>query len=106
MPDWSSVAESFDAVRSSWAGFITTEGCIASMGDGVVTMLRYWGSERTLWLHDCFTEPEPLDSPVLTDRISDDDRRTRGNWEERQDQDDDLSAKPMKTQTLRDGRQC
>ena len=23
-------------------------------------MLRYWRSERTLWLHDVFGDPEPL----------------------------------------------
>jgi len=68
LPAWSSVAGSFDAIHLSWAGFITTEGCVTEMGGGAVTMLRYWGSERTLWLHDCFTEPEPLDAPVLSGR--------------------------------------
>jgi len=72
LPDWTGVAGSFDAVHLSWAGFITTEGCITDMGGGAVTMLRYWGSERTLWLHDCFTEPEPLDAPVLSGRINGD----------------------------------
>ncbi len=72
LPDWASVAESFDAVHLSWAGFITTEGCVTDMGDGAVTMLRYWGSERTLWLHDCFTEPEPLNAPALSGRVNGD----------------------------------
>jgi len=72
LPDWSSVAESFDAVHLSWAGFITTEGCVTPVGDGAFTMLRYWGSERTHWLHDCFSEPEPLDAPALSGRVNGD----------------------------------
>jgi hypothetical protein len=29
-------------------------------------MLRYWSSERTLWLRDVFREPTPLDAPNLS----------------------------------------
>lgn len=29
-------------------------------------MLRYWGSERTLWLHDVFGEPQTTDPPSLS----------------------------------------
>lgn len=63
VPDWRSVAELSDGVRLSWAGFITSEGCITDLGDGDVAMLRYWGSERTLWLADVFGAPEPGPPP-------------------------------------------
>jgi hypothetical protein len=33
-------------------------------------MLRYWSSERTLWLHDVFGAPTPLNPPDLSGRIS------------------------------------
>lgn len=33
-------------------------------------MLRYWHSERTLWLRDVFGEPEPLEAPLLTGVVS------------------------------------
>jgi len=72
LPDWSRVAETFDAVHLSWAGFTTTEGCVTPIGDEAVMMLRYWSSERTHWLHDCFTQPEPLDAPALSRRINGD----------------------------------
>jgi hypothetical protein len=69
LPDWSAVARSFDAVHLSWAGFITTEGFVSAVAPAVVTMLRYWGSERSLWLVDVFGEPEPLPAPELTGRV-------------------------------------
>jgi uncharacterized protein YndB with AHSA1/START domain len=87
LPDWRAAANSFDAVHLSWAGFITTEGFVATMEPGVVTMLRYWGSERTLWLADRFGEPEPLAAPAVmgsvdeiegTDSIADQDRSASG----------------------------
>lgn len=59
VPDWRSVAEHYDGVHLSWAGFITAEGCISDLDSGDVTMLRYWSSERTHWLADVFGEPEP-----------------------------------------------
>jgi hypothetical protein len=40
LPDWSSVATSFDGIHLSWAGFITTEGYVITADDGKVTMLR------------------------------------------------------------------
>ena len=57
VPDWGSVAGEHDGIHLSWAGFITSEGTIIDLGDGDVTMLRYWFSERTLWLADVFAEP-------------------------------------------------
>jgi hypothetical protein len=70
LPDWSAVAQDFDGVDLSWAGFLTSEGFVADLPSGGVTMLRYWGSERTLWLHDVFGQPEPLPAPELSGRMN------------------------------------
>jgi hypothetical protein len=69
LPDWDAVAHDFDGVHLSWAGFLTTEGFVSDLTDGGVTMLRYWGSERTLWLHDVFGEPTPLAPPIFSNRF-------------------------------------
>lgn len=62
VPDWPAVAAHDDGVHLSW-GLHTAEG-FGDWSDGIVTMLRYWMSERTLWLAEVFGEPEPLGSPV------------------------------------------
>ena len=72
LPDWGCVRHDFDGVHLSWTGFITTEGRVSNLADGSVTMLRYWGSERTLWLADVFREPEPLSAPALSGRVNGD----------------------------------
>ena len=64
VPDWRRVADVHDGVHLSWAGFLTTEGCIVDLGGGDVAMLRHWGSERTHWLADVFGDPEPLPPPA------------------------------------------
>jgi hypothetical protein len=66
LPDWDAVARDYDGVHLSWGGFLTTEGYVSDLPGGGVTMLRYWGSERTLWLRDVFGEPTPLDAPNLS----------------------------------------
>ncbi len=66
LPDWEAVAQDYQGVHLSWGGFLTTEGYVADVGHGGVTMLRYWGSERTLWLADVFGDPQPLDAPELS----------------------------------------
>jgi hypothetical protein len=70
LPDWAAVAADHDGVHLSWAGFLTTEGRVVDLGDGAVTMLRYWASERTLWLADVFGEPEPRPAPRLSGRVA------------------------------------
>lgn len=65
VPDWQSVANQYDGVHLSWAGFITSEGFISNLGDGDVTMLRYWFSERTLWLADVFGDPHRAPDPHI-----------------------------------------
>jgi hypothetical protein len=69
LPDWEAVAHDFDGVHLSWAGFLTTEGFVSDLSAGGVTMLRYWGSERTLWLHDVFGNPAPLAPPTFSNRF-------------------------------------
>ena len=63
LPNWAAIAEHYDGVHLSWAGYLTTEGLVTDMDDGVVTMLRYWDGEQTHWLADVFGEPEPLGPP-------------------------------------------
>ena len=70
LPDWTAVAETYDGVHLSWAGVLTAEGFVSDLPGGGVTMLRYWSSERTLWLRDAFGEPEPLAAPALSGRVS------------------------------------
>ena len=65
VPDWPSVARRYDGVHLSWAGFITSEGCIVDLDGGDVAMLRYWFSERTLWLADVFGDPEAAPDPQV-----------------------------------------
>jgi hypothetical protein len=69
VPDWPAVARDYDGVHLSWAGYLTTEGFIADLADGATTMLRYWFSERTLWLADVFGQPRPLGAPRLSGRV-------------------------------------
>ncbi|HEX7096566.1 MAG TPA: hypothetical protein VF183_11830 [Acidimicrobiales bacterium] len=68
-PDWAAIAADLDAVHLTWSGFLTTEG--RTLGDAVLP-LQYWFSERTLWLHDVFGDPEPLGPPVLDERFGPD----------------------------------
>lgn len=75
MPDWERVGEDYDGVHLSWAGKLTCEGRVVDvpdLGDDVVTMVRYWGSERTSWLNDVFGVPEPLAAPSLSGRTNGD----------------------------------
>ncbi len=66
LPDWRRVAADFDGVHVSWAGFVTAEGFISDLPGAGVAMLRYWGSERTLWLNDVFGPATPLPAPALS----------------------------------------
>ena len=69
LPDWEAVADDFDGVHLSWAGFLIAEGSVSDLARGGVTMLRDGGSERTLWLHDVFENPAPLAPPTISDRF-------------------------------------
>jgi len=69
LPDWAAVAADHDGVHLSWAGFLTTEGRVCDLPGGGVTMLRYWGGERTLWLADAFGAVAPAVAPALSGSI-------------------------------------
>lgn len=71
VPDWTSVAQEHDGVHLSWVGFLTAEGFVADLPGGGVAMLRYWASERTLWLADVFGDPEPMPAPALSGQVDD-----------------------------------
>jgi hypothetical protein len=63
LPDWRQVADHYDGVHLSWAGFLTTDGYISDLPSGGVTMLRYWHSERTFWLTNVFGKRTRLPDP-------------------------------------------
>jgi hypothetical protein len=63
VPDWAAVAEHYDGVHLSWAGFVTAEGYVTDLASSRVTMLRFWASERTLWLRDVFGTPQRSEPP-------------------------------------------
>lgn len=62
-PDWEAVGADWDGVHLSWAGFLLTDGTAIDLGDGDITMLRNWGSERTVWLAPVLRDPVPLPVP-------------------------------------------
>lgn len=70
VPDWASVARDWDGVHLSWAGLVTTEGFVSDLADGDVVMLRYWFTERTLWLNDVFGAPQPLGAADIEAQLS------------------------------------
>lgn len=76
LPDWTAVSADYDGVHLSWAGFLTSEGTVSELPNGAVTMLRYWGSERTLWLRDVFGQPRSLSAIAQNGWASDDSRRS------------------------------
>lgn len=73
MPDWNRVAADWDGVHLSWAGLLTCEGHvldIPDLGSHVVTMLRFWFTERTLWLRSSpFGRPTGLPAATLTGQL-------------------------------------
>jgi hypothetical protein len=69
-PDWDTVADDWDAVHLTWAGFLTTEGLIIDLGDDDIAMLRGWNSERTLWLNPVLSDPHPGSVPALSGAIN------------------------------------
>ena len=61
--DWRAASQDYDGCYLSWAGFLTTEGYVCDLGDGRITSLHGFGSERTLWPADVFGEATPLKAP-------------------------------------------
>lgn len=67
VPDWAAVAEVYDGVHLSWAGFIRVDGLPISLGDKDMTLMRRWDAERTVWLTPVLVDPRPL--PVDPDQL-------------------------------------
>lgn len=65
--DWSKLAEVYDGVHLSWAGFLTVDALPISLGDHDMTLMRRWGAERTAWLAPALEDPQPL--PVEPDKL-------------------------------------
>jgi hypothetical protein len=63
-PDWAAVAHEWDGVHLSWVGYLLTDGTAIDLDGGDVTMLRNWGSERTVWLAPVLRNPTPLPLPA------------------------------------------
>ncbi|MEO7261550.1 MAG: hypothetical protein ABI047_09900 [Jatrophihabitantaceae bacterium] len=52
MPDWTSVAEDWDAVHLSVAGYLTTAGRALAVAEDTATVLAGWPPDATFWLAD------------------------------------------------------
>jgi hypothetical protein len=52
MPDWPAVAEDWDAVHLSVAGYLTTAGRALAVDEGTATVLAGWPPDATFWLAD------------------------------------------------------
>ena len=52
MPDWRSVAEQWDGVHVTVAGYLTTAGRALDIDDQLATVLAGWEPDRTFWLTD------------------------------------------------------
>jgi hypothetical protein len=62
LPDWSAVADDWDGVHVSVAGYLSTGGSAISAGAASDTLLAGWDADQTLWLRDVFTDVRPLTS--------------------------------------------
>lgn len=52
-PDWPAVSGRFDVVHLTWIGFLLAHDNLEAAERRNVLPLRFWGSERSLWLNDC-----------------------------------------------------
>lgn len=77
-PDWEAVAADWDGIHLSWAGYLTADGTLMVLGQGDVTMLRNWGSERTVWLSPVLLDAAPL--PVPAELLDDPSQVTDRDW--------------------------
>jgi len=70
VPDWPSVAGSYDAVHLSVLGYLTTAGLAVPVGDAA-TVLAGWSPDETYWLTDLL---RPSGAPESWARGTSDDR--------------------------------
>lgn len=52
MPDWAGVAQDFDAVHLTVAGYLATAGWAIPVDDDLATVLAGWDPDQTYWLTD------------------------------------------------------
>jgi hypothetical protein len=52
IPDYTAVAEDWDAIHVSAAGYLATAGVALRAGDNARTMLAGWHPDATWWLRD------------------------------------------------------
>lgn len=82
IPDWAAVAQDWDAVHVSVAGYLTTATRALDLADGTTaTMLAGWNPDQTWWLTDAVTtttaqpehwvNPQDLDGPDFAWRRGD-----------------------------------
>ncbi len=64
-PSWASIAEKYDAVHLSWAGFILAHDNYDKASEQGIIPLSYWDHEGTMWLRPMFS-PTKLASPLKT----------------------------------------
>lgn len=55
IPDWSAVAQDFDGVRVSLAGYLRTAGTIIDIDRESASLLAGWNPGQTFWLNDVVT---------------------------------------------------
>lgn len=58
IPDWSRVAQEFDGIHLSVAGYLATAACAIRVDDERMTVLAGWDPDLTYWLTD-ITREEP-----------------------------------------------
>lgn len=61
IPDWLAVADDFDAVHMSVAGYLCAAGAVIKLDERFATTLAGWSPDETYWLTDILT---PSDEPV------------------------------------------
>ncbi|QAY74767.1 hypothetical protein ET445_16930 [Agromyces protaetiae] len=71
VPDWASVADEFDAVHLTVAGYLAAAGRAIDLGDGRASVVAGWGPDETMWLRDV-----PLDETSARRFALDDRDRT------------------------------
>lgn len=52
MPDWQGVAEEFDGVHLTVAGYLAAAGTAIPVGDAAASVIAGWNPDETVWLRD------------------------------------------------------
>ncbi|CAO1649012.1 hypothetical protein NYA9BBAC_00124 [Salinibacterium sp. NYA9b] len=57
MPDWSRVADDFDAVHLTLAAYLSAAGVAIPLDDGFASVIAGWNPDETYWFTDVVTHP-------------------------------------------------